>query len=89
MKSFFLVFEDLLDSTQKSVVGPFEAESREELALRFNLVRRTNSEGLLPTYWDGKRADDVIIYIVLMRDHKIQAPEDLQREAHKLHCSWY
>ncbi len=90
MKRFLLVFEDLLDVIQKSVTGPFKAESREALALRLELKRKTKSpQGCLPTYWDGKMAGDVTIYIVLMREHHIQTPEDLQKTAQELHCDWY
>ena len=90
MKKFWLVFEDQMDLTQKSVDGPFEAESREALALQFQLQRRTGApHGSLPAYWDGKRAGDVVIYIVLARDHQIQTPEHVSQVAHRLHCDWY
>lgn len=89
MKQFFLVFEDLLDPTQKRAVGPFEAESSESLAEQFQLRKIPNSPGIHPQYWDGKKAGDVIIYIVSGEDCKIQTPEDLQNFAFKLHCDWY
>ncbi len=91
MKKFLLIFEDLLDLSQKSVAGPFSAESREELALRFELKQRKNPpNGICPTYCDGTTlTNDVVIYIVLMREHQIQKPEDLQKVAFQLHCDWY
>lgn len=90
MKSFYLVFEDLLNPNQKSIAGPFESESQETLVKKFGLVKKEKSAHMYPvTYWDGKKGGGVIIRIVLARNHNIKNPEDLQNVAHQLHCDWY
>lgn len=86
-RSFLLVFENLCDITQKSVAGPFLAESPEVLAAFFKLQKRT-PQGCSATYWDGKTGD-VVIYIILSQKYCINTPEDLQKVVHKLHCDWY
>jgi len=90
MLQFQLVFEDLLDPSQKSVVGPFLAESREALANQFLLQQKKEPPrgGCAPAYWDGK-CGDVIIYIVFYREQSIQTPEQLQKTIFQLHCDWY
>ena len=90
MNRFFLLFEDLLDKTQKSVAGPFSAESREDLVERFGLQRRKNApQGCMPNYWDGKKAGEVVIYIILASDPVITGSADLQNHAFQLQCGWY
>ena len=90
MKEFFLVFEDMLDTTQKIVIGPIKAESEKLLANKLGLkLCICMSQGTRNRYWDGKKAGDVIIYICPTRDNKIEDQNDLQKLAHQLHCDWY
>lgn len=88
---WYLIFEDLLDQSQKSVAGPFEAETREQLAERFGLKKRTiEPKGKsFPIYWDKTTAGEVLIYMVLASDPVINTPEDLGALAFRLQCDWY
>ena len=89
MKKFFLIFEDLLDITNKSVIGPIKADSEELLVEQLGLQILPKA-GISNRYCDGTTAsDDVIIYICQVNNNKIRNHDDLLKLAHRLHCDWY
>ena len=90
MQQFFLICEDLLDPSQKRVLGPFSAETQEALVDQFSLQRKKEPPrgGCFPAYWDGQ-CGDVVIYIVFVCDHRPATPEQLQQVIFRLHRDWY